>query len=42
MSSLTLVGYSIAEEESDSQASEEENIPSTETMTVTPKKKGVK
>ena len=39
---LTLVGYRKAQEEFDSQASEEENIPAVETMTVTPKKKGVK
>jgi hypothetical protein len=37
-----LVAYRKAEEESDSQASEEENIPPVELITVTPKKKGVK
>ena len=43
---LTLVGYRKAQEESDAQVSGEENIPAVavevETVTVTPKKKGVK
>jgi hypothetical protein len=41
---LTLVGYRKAQEESDPQVSEEENIQAVEveTITVTPKKNGVK